>query len=232
MELQLHEQYAINNNSNLNSIIVLIVALLSVFYGFGYVYIHSNIFFSSNSLVKSNDMYCLDELILTTIATIVIIYIIRYICLYQGCHQRLEQFIIYSIRCKYYRTDPIYLSHRVFPKNYHPFKKLKNNNEVDLDEVCQGVFGELTKILKYITFGLLFMVSIKIFLNIYYFSYKMGSQISSFGILWLLLLVFVLIFCYGCYECQENKLRTRYKEYLDQYEKLNPYKTTKKEIIS
>ena len=45
---QLHEQYAINNNAHLSSVISLMVAMLAVFYGFGYMFVYSSIYFSSD----------------------------------------------------------------------------------------------------------------------------------------------------------------------------------------
>jgi hypothetical protein len=48
LERQLHEQYAINNNSNLSSIIALMTALLAIFGVYGYVFIHTNIKFADN----------------------------------------------------------------------------------------------------------------------------------------------------------------------------------------
>lgn len=45
LEKQLHEQYAINNNANLGSIIVLLTALIAVFGAYGYIYLHSKFVF-------------------------------------------------------------------------------------------------------------------------------------------------------------------------------------------
>lgn len=141
MELQLHQQYAENNNANLGSIITLIVTLLAVFYGYGYVYLHSTLEFSDGF-----DFLCececkhftLDALLFTASAVYVVLGIIYYICFSQGLHQRMEQFITFAIRAKYYKKtktdvapdgdsfpeslmDPSY--HEIFPKGYHPFKK-------------------------------------------------------------------------------------------------------------
>ena len=40
LELQLHEQYAINNNANLSSIVTLICTILVIFGSYGYVFVH------------------------------------------------------------------------------------------------------------------------------------------------------------------------------------------------
>ncbi len=139
MELQLHEQYAQNNNANLGSIITLIVTLLAVFYGYGYVYLHSTLEFSEGfEKMYEGGYYTLDALVFTTMAVYVVLGIIYYICYYQGLHQRLEQFITFAIRAKYYRKFherwiasenldfPEFLMddsyNEIFPCGYHPFK--------------------------------------------------------------------------------------------------------------
>lgn len=145
MELQLHEQYAQNNNANLGSIITLIVTLLAVFYGYGYVYLHSTLEFSEGFVKMYEDgYYTLDALVFTTMAVYVVLGIIYYICYYQGLHQRLEQFITFAIRAKYYRKsprkwkNPIIIGfpeslmddsyNEIFPRGYHPFKKCEHKN--------------------------------------------------------------------------------------------------------
>ena len=47
-EKQLHEQYAINNNSNWSSIVSLFAAIVAVFYGFGYIFVNSSVHFASS----------------------------------------------------------------------------------------------------------------------------------------------------------------------------------------
>lgn len=142
MELQLHEQYAQNNNANLGSIITLIVTLLAVFYGYGYVYLNSSLTFSDDfgQFLDKNDNYTLDALLFTAMAVYVVLGIIYYICYGQGLRQRMEQFVTFAIRTKYYRKlqraekprqasqdfpeslmDDSYGD--IFPSGYHPFKK-------------------------------------------------------------------------------------------------------------
>ena len=43
LEKQLHEQYAINNNANLSSVIALLVSLFAAIGAYGYVFIHTTV---------------------------------------------------------------------------------------------------------------------------------------------------------------------------------------------
>lgn len=119
MELQLHEQYAINNNSNLSSAMVLFVAMLAVVGAYGYVYIHSDGKFVDCRNV--GDLYSLNALMFTAIATIVVLLCIIYLCISFGCRQRREQFIIYAIRRKYYGYGIDF--DEIFPPQYKPMDK-------------------------------------------------------------------------------------------------------------
>ena len=124
-EKQLHEQYAINNNSNLSAVVSIIVALLAVFYGYGYVFLHTTNTFSQNYLemcLKNSDLYTLDALVFATMATLIVTGILRHICLHLGYKQRFEQFITFALRCKYYQSNIQQMRPKIFPRNYHPFK--------------------------------------------------------------------------------------------------------------
>lgn len=97
MELQLHEQYAINNNSNLNSVVTLLAAMIVVFGGYAYMFIHTTIDFSVIDncygwILYDNDkdLYSLDVFVFTTIASYIVLHIMRRICIYQGYAQRYE----------------------------------------------------------------------------------------------------------------------------------------------
>ena len=48
LEKQLHEQYAINNNSNLGSIIAILTTLVSVIGVYGYIFVHSTLDFAKD----------------------------------------------------------------------------------------------------------------------------------------------------------------------------------------
>lgn len=157
MELQLHEQYAINNNANLNSIIILIVGLFAALGSYGYVFLHSANYFEDVINLNDSIKYSLTQLTYALIGAAFVIEMMIYICMYQGVAQRCEQFIIYAIRCNYGKKDFI---ENIFPSGYNPFNKKRL-------EIVQGLYGELIKI----GIGALILIILsycyKIFMNIY-----------------------------------------------------------------
>lgn len=128
LEKQLHEQYAINANSNFSSMLTIVVALISVVATYGYVLIHTkldvdDLQFINNTCGSSQDeSYTPMALVLTALAAMGVLIILFYISLKIGFQQRKEQFITFSIRCKYYgyNYDEMW---EVYPHYYHPFKK-------------------------------------------------------------------------------------------------------------
>lgn len=155
---QLHEQYASNNNANLSSFVTLLVSMVGVFGIFAYVFVRSSLKFSNDfqSLYDSgSELYTMDVLILSAMVSIIVLGIIKYICLYQGFHQRYEQFITYAIREKYFGKENCEKSD-IFPEGYTPFGKQ------GLD-IAQGLFGEFAKISDLLLCIILFAVELKIF---------------------------------------------------------------------
>jgi len=148
MELQLHEQYAINNNANLGSVVVLLAAMIGVFWGYGYIFIHSTnnfIDFENSCFLYCNccENYSLDAFVFTAIASSIVIHIMRKICIYQGYAQRYEQFITFAIRCKHFtslfvkdsKDDKLSNENRgIFSEEYHPFNKKKNSKATPNNE--------------------------------------------------------------------------------------------------
>lgn len=119
LELQLHEQYAINNNATLSSMLTLFVTMLAVLAGYGYVFINSQGECEPGFCMKVGDLYTIHALLLTTLASTLVLAAIAYICIETGYKGRMEQFITYAIRKKYYRTEELL---ETFPKGYTPFK--------------------------------------------------------------------------------------------------------------
>ena len=175
---QLHEQYAVNNNANLGTIVTLVVAVIAVIGYFGYVYVHTGVEFSNDfgCLVKSCGEFYLDALLLIYLASVLVIAILIRLCIYQGVAQRKEQFIIHSIRRRYFGYD--YLNQkkkdRIFPKDYHPYKKGK--------DIPQGLYGELVEIFKLIFLVLTCAVALKIIANICCY-FDLNWNVSSYSIL-------------------------------------------------
>lgn len=132
IEKQLHEQYAVNNNSHLTSIITLLVGLFAVIGFYGKVFVESTLIFEDR--LKG---YSLTDLLWMYLFSFFSISIMMIICIYQGSSQRFEQFITYAIRNKYHLKidqDP-----KIFPSNYMPFGK----NGLSF---VQGLYGEFVKL--------------------------------------------------------------------------------------
>ena len=125
LEDQLHEQYAINNNSNATTLIAILSALAIGFAGYGYVvcnyYPHT----------------CPEQMLMMKLASIMVIELLVFLYVLSvnfGVNQRLEQFITFSIRAKRYQVDEY---EKVFPANYHPYGK-------DFCSFVQGLYNILS----------------------------------------------------------------------------------------
>lgn len=126
IEMQLHEQYAKNNNANVSSVVTLFVTMLASVGAYGYVFLHSEILDDFEYEIDSTTLYDSEKfsfvaLLLVAIAAIVVLIMIAYICVSLGCRQRKEQFIIYAIRRKYYYGDM--RDTKIYPNRYTPFGK-------------------------------------------------------------------------------------------------------------
>lgn len=152
--LQLHEQYAINNNANLSTIMTLVVALIVVIGCFGNVFVKTeNELIIPNYLYDTkNECFSVVALVLTYLASISILAILFCLCTYQGIAQRKEQFIIHAIRNEYKIED-----NKLLPNGYHPYKKTKF-------EIIQGLYGELDKFFIIVSIVLALCLIVKIFI--------------------------------------------------------------------
>ena len=134
LEKQLHEQYAVNNNSNAGALISLLSPFLVAVSGYGYV-----MYAYSASCAHCN----LQMLYISAGIASLIMAMLYCISIHLGSSQRMEQFIILAIRLKYYNciaedsnkgakeyTD-------IFPLGYHPFNK-------DESSFVQGLYNELS----------------------------------------------------------------------------------------
>lgn len=143
--LQLHEQYAINNNSNMSTVVTLVITLMAVFASFGYVYVNTINDFSCNfCLLFENGHFYFDVLLLIYIVSTLVLSAMICICTYQGVSQRKEQFIIYAIRLHYsIQNTTVRKKNKnntpIFPSKYNPFGKKGL-------EIVQGLYGEMIKI--------------------------------------------------------------------------------------
>jgi len=170
MLLQLHNQYAINNNANLSSAVALIAAMIAVVGFYAYVFAHATLGFSDTFgelyCVRENSYY-LDALVLMTIATVAVLCIQQAICIYQGCAQRNEQFIVFAIRKKY----GMYGKGTIFPEGYCPFNKKHNKKCCLLNvfrlkkgtgDIPQGLFGEILAILSIVQYAVIALTFAKL----------------------------------------------------------------------
>lgn len=234
LEEQLHEQYAINNNSNLSSVIVLLASMIAVFSGFAYMFVNSTVEFSNKPnwalYDKCSQTYYFDAFIFTAIACLIVIHIMIMICIYQGYQQRYEQFITYAIRNKYIKeywektgNDKRSI---VFPKDYHPFPKEGNNNcscplfiSNKYKDPIQGLFGEFVKIFCYLEWIIMGGVFIKILSNA---CKKCGGDCHCLGIIEISILVIAFILLRFSLFKYISERYEKYKRRCDEYKHLNP----------
>lgn len=148
-EMQLHEQYAINANHNLATMITIAIAALSVIGVFGYVLIHTNLSCFSIFIIGSqSESYTINTLLLSCCAVLIVLCILFHISLELGSKQRMEQFITFAIRCKYYdRKD----YDDIFPEGYNPFNKCVCDFVQGLHNMSLKVYGFLYAIVVVIT---------------------------------------------------------------------------------
>lgn len=127
LEKHLHEQYAINNNSNAGTLVSLIGSLLVVMTGYGYV------------LYQYRICQCDDTAIvnLAAIIAMAVMMLLYCISVSLGANQRMEQFITFAIRAKYYESESY---KRIFPGNYYPFEK-------DFWSFVQGLYNLWSKVM-------------------------------------------------------------------------------------
>ena len=141
IELQLHEQYAVNNNANVNSIITFIVGIVAVLGAYGAVFINTDATpnWTENSFA---------DLAFVGMSCILVLGIISYICISVGSSQRYEQFTIHAIRCKMYKesaSDYSFPNNKVvFNSEYHPFNK-------ECVKFIQGIFLNFCYVCHWLT---------------------------------------------------------------------------------
>lgn len=131
-EVQLHEQYAVNNNANNTSYIALITPLFMAFTGYAYVLYN----------YMTTYLPCGEEvMIYTTMAVLVVLLILHAVALEIGASQRSNQLVIDKIRVKKYKTKEEY--YKVFPKGYNSFGK-------NYFTFVQGIYNTFSKTCFYL----------------------------------------------------------------------------------
>lgn len=223
---QLHEQYAINNNANLNTIVTLVVAVIAVIGCFGYVYVHTDIEFSQNfgCLVKCcKGVFYLDVLFLAYLASVFVLALLTRLCIYQGVAQRKEQIIIHAIRQKYFGKN--YLDEqtedKIFPNGYTPYRK-------EGLQIVQGLYGELVKIFIGVFLILSFAVLLKVISNV--INYRMHS-VSLIGIIVVVISIVCVFLANQCIRSFLYRQIKSYKVRENEFSKLRPMEQKKKEEL-
>lgn len=150
LELQLHEQYAINNNANVSSFIAMIATLMVAFTGYGYVlyeYLMGD-WVCMHSCRKDNATTMLN---VATCAVLLVVCIIYVVAINIGYSQRSNQFVIHRIREKVYSKERL---DSIYPAGYSPMGK-------NFITFIQGLYNPLSWILLavYIAISLFSWVS-------------------------------------------------------------------------
>ena len=135
--------------------------------------------------------------------------------MYQGISQRLEQFIIYAIRFKYYDKSPLDLEHRIFPSNYHPFKE-------DYKDLPIGLYGKLIYMLKGLHLMVVISMIIKVALSL---SMKGQPPIGSCtGFCEIMAYSAIFVVCLLKYKKGEQDLISKFEKRKAEYSEYNNQK--------
>ena len=195
--LQLHEQYAINNNANLSTIMTLVVSLVVVIGYYGYIFVNTSNKYRVGELFydKEAGTYYLDVLLLVYCASILVLGILFCVCTYQGIAQRKEQFIIDAIRKKCEVDED-----KILPEGYKPHDK----NGL---EVIQGLYGELIKIF----FGVAVILTLLTCCRC--IGCTQNNMILVNFIIPLIIIIAVLVYCILYYRKQQEKYKKRQDEF-------------------
>ena len=96
LEKQLHEQYAINNNSKVSSFVSFIVALFALFGFYGYIFAHSGNLFSPDMSGRfyNNGEYSLEIFFLVASVVSLILFFLLKLSLSLSITQRSDQIVI------------------------------------------------------------------------------------------------------------------------------------------
>ena len=152
LELQLHEQYAINNNANVSSFIAMIGALIIAFTGYGYVlyqYLMGDV-----CCCKMADAETMVHI--ATFAVLVVIFILYMVAVQIGASQRSDQFVIHNIRRRAYNPTQY---DTIFPKGYTPFGK-------SFCTFVQGIYNTLSWI--FLVVYIIIAVASSYMINVYW----------------------------------------------------------------
>lgn len=225
IEKQLHEQYAINANNNLTALVSIAAVLLSAIGTYGYVFINAGV---KTNLFALNPQFSPVSIEVAAIVAIIILGVLFHISLYLGANQRMEQFVMFAIRCKYYGeemkeimsqstgNDPN-CSKRIYPKDYHPFNKTKGN-------FVQGLHNESLKFYKVIYLCIVLSSFLSFFSDSYPANCNLcpntcccfcGGIVAFLNLCYFLVVIFTPFICCGSLDSRFTKYTKRCEEYKD-----------------
>ncbi len=200
VERTLSEQYSENNNERMTALVSLFVSLFAVIGVFGLMYAKTTLRTACDfgDFCDSQGQYSIEILLFVASACFLIIWVMQRLCIYQGSHQRFEQFVVHAIRYKHLFDNTLLYS------EYNPFGK----NRIDF---IQGVWLEFLKILFVFFCIILLSTLLKLFQKEIVWSVV---TYWAFGILILTcLLIFIDLICFTRKKyCFYNGLCEVYKE--------------------
>lgn len=194
--MHIHEQFAVNNNSNLNTLITLFIALLAVLGSYGYTVIK----------IFDNGSVSCASLTFVSIVSFAVLTIIAFINIFQGYKFRSEQIIIDNIRFFYKLDEVTYDGKKVIPWE----GKGKN-----LFDYCPGLYGLFLRIIVIIMW-LLCAVSVYAFCNYKFLeddcATKLGNVLFTTGAFIVCLLLVISYWRYCYYKKYKDKEKENDKE--------------------
>lgn len=209
---QLHEQFAINNNASLSSVLTLVTTMLAVLYAYGYIFLHTSVQGNPLTLYDvQKSEYGLLGLYIVSVATIAVLSIIFYLCVYQGVAQRCEQFIIYRLR---FEVD-IQPDGKTLPIGYHPFGKTGM-------KILPGLYGEIAKITKWV--GAVISLSTILFSL---FLYKVHGEDDCVKFLFICAYCLIILLTWIVSDYHKRKQFDKYRSYAGKFTLKNDGKTSK-----
>ena len=163
LELQLHEQYAVNNNSNLSNFMALLVTFVGIIGFYGYVLIHMNFeILHAIEALDENSKVCammkysgfyIQDLMFVSVASFFIILILYSVSVYIGTKQRREQIQINKIREKAYFGK---IDEKIFPQYY------RNADQKNFCDFVQGPSDMFARWLVVTFLGIFFITYCKV----------------------------------------------------------------------
>ena len=218
LELQLHEQYAINNNANVSSFIAMIGTLIIAFTGYGYVlyqYLMGECACCNYDKANAATMVHI-----ATFAVLVVIFILYMVAVQIGASQRSDQFVIHNIRKRAYDNNKEELE-KIYPEGYTPEGKNYFKFVQGIYNILSWIFWGIYAFIAILSFGVIVQnycgLSVCAIMWLYMISFrcskfaKYRKQDSNKTVNWLLRIIFPLIIvalsAWGIIKCSECEIR-------------------------